>query len=118
MKAPRDPWIYVDYISECVQFIREYTSQLTLDRFLSDHQAQDAVIRRFQVMGDAAKSIPEGFKAEHPEIPWREMMAQRDVLVHDYFDINFERLWQTVQNEMPSLDEKVTHLNSIRPKNL
>ena len=115
MKSPRDPWVYVDYISESVRFIQEYSSKLTLDKFLSDHQAQDAIIRRFQVMGDAAKSIPESFKAEHAEIPWREMMAQRDVLVHDYFDINFERLWRTVQNEMQVLNDKISRLKSNQP---
>lgn len=68
------------------------------------------MIRRFQVMGDAAKSVSQEFKNRFPEIPWREMMTQRDVIVHDYFDINFERLWETVQNDLPGLDQKLAKI--------
>lgn len=110
MKEPRDPKVYLDYIAESVRFILDYTAGISKDQFLINHQIQDAVIRRFQVMGDAAKSIPQDFKDQHPDISWRGMMTQRDVIVHDYFDINFERLWQTIQTDLPGLEKGISKI--------
>ena len=109
MKEPRDPWIYVEYIAESVRFILEYSAHISREQFLDDHQVQDAVIRRFQI------SVPQKFKDIHPEIPWKEMMAQRDVLVHDYFDISFERLWTTIHSKLPSLGEQIANILKEKP---
>lgn len=76
---------------------------------LADEKTQDAVIRRFEVMGEAARRLPDAFQEAHPAIPWRKIVGMRNVLAHEYDDIALEILWDTIENQLGALEE------SIRP---
>lgn len=71
---------------------------------------QDAVIRRFQIIGEAAKHIPDEVKQNSSEIPWKLATGMRDVLIHNYNEVNLDRLWKTITADLPTLKEKLEKL--------
>ncbi len=68
-----------------------------------DDKTSSAVIRKFEIIGEAAKQVPENVKQEYPSVPWREMAGMRDKLIHFYFGVNYELLWQTIRNRIPEI---------------
>jgi uncharacterized protein with HEPN domain len=73
------------------------------DRFERDEKTADAVIRNFQVVGEAARRVPEEVMARHPEIPWPQMRGTRDLLVHEYASVRLSTSWHTVEHDRPPL---------------
>ncbi len=61
------------------------------------------MIRKFEIIGEAAKQVPENIKQEYPSVPWKEMAGMRDKLIHFYFGVNYELLWQTIRNRIPEI---------------
>lgn len=76
---------------------------LTEKEFLSSPEKQDAVLHRLQIIGEATKSLPMGAKTDFPKVPWRKIAAMRDVIVHDYFEIDFVLVWKTAKRDLPKL---------------
>ena len=69
----KDPSVFAAHILECIEKIEEYTEEISKDEFKSSTQLQDAVIRRVEIIGEAARNIPEEIQSEYPQIPWKEM---------------------------------------------
>jgi len=78
--------------------------------FRSDLKTQDAVIRNLQVLGEAVKKVSAETRTTHPEIPWRDIAGMRDRVVHDYFGISLDIVWDVLQNHIPPLREKLAQL--------
>jgi uncharacterized protein with HEPN domain len=68
---------------------------------------QDAVIRNFEVIGEATKRLSQALRDENPEIPWRRMTGFRDVLIHDYLNLNLHLIWKTIEDDLPSLKPQI-----------
>ena len=98
----RDPRVYLAHILECADRIERYLGQ-DREAFLRNTMVQDAVIRNFEVIGEAAKRIPEQFRVVHAGIPWRLMAGFRDVLIHDYEGVDLERVWRIAQEDLPAV---------------
>jgi len=98
----RDPQ-YLRDILDSANRIMGYAHGLNREQFLRDIQKQDAVIRRLEIMGEAAKRLSKTTLAAMPTIDWKHMKGMRDVLIHDYDDIEAERLWDTIEVFLPSL---------------
>ena len=92
-------WDMVEAAREALEFTRGYDRR----RYLSDRATQRAVERLVEIIGEAARRLPEDFREAHPEIPWRRMIGQRHVLAHDYDDIDHERIWDLVSTHLPAL---------------
>jgi len=89
-----------------------FTSGITLTEFRKDEKTQYAVIRCLEVIGEAAKRIPEDFRERHSDIPWKAMAGMRDRLIHGYDVVDNEIVWITVKNTIPGLFEKISRLTS------
>ncbi len=76
---------------------------MTLDEFKQDDKTSSAVIRKFEIIGEAAKKIPDSLKSKYPQIPWKEMAGMRDKLIHFYFGVKYELVWQTVKDVIPQI---------------
>ena len=92
----RDAGFLLDML-ESARIVVRYVAGKTLDDYLRDEMLRDAVERRVEIIGEAARGLSDAFQAGHPQIPWRPIMAQRHVLAHDYGDIQDEKLWRVAR---------------------
>ena len=102
----KDDKVFLLHIRDAIQNILSYTTN-GQQAFLSDSKTQDAVIRNLEIIGEASKKISETFKSNNPSIPWKPMSGMRDKLIHDYFSVNLEIIWNVVEQELPRLSEKL-----------
>ena len=93
----------------------DYTNGMTWEDYLRDPKTQDAVVRNLEVLGEAAKDLSEEIRARYPAIPWRDMMGTRDRLIHHYFGINQEIVWQIVRQDLPGLRLQIEQVISDYP---
>ncbi|MBP7689789.1 MAG: DUF86 domain-containing protein [Thermoflexales bacterium] len=98
--------LYLIHMLECITWIESYTRD-GYAAFAESHQIQDAVIRNFEIMGEAVKRLSPEVRDAHPGIPWRQVAGFRDVLIHDYFGIDLDEVWGVVQTNLPQLKQQI-----------
>lgn len=98
------------------RIVQTYVEPCTLARFLSDQLLRDAVERRLEIIGEAARGVSPQFQAAHPEIPWRGIIGQRNVLAHDYGEIRYDDLWYVATIRVPELIEFLRPLVPAPPE--
>jgi len=101
---------FIGDIEEAIEMIGLYTKGLTYQKFLQDRKTQDAVVRNFEVIGEAAKNITADFKTNHPEISWKTLAGLRDKLIHFYFGIDYKIVWNIANKELPGLRRQVKEI--------
>jgi len=94
---------YLEDIVEGAEKIERFTDGMTFEEFERDEKTVDAVLRNLEVIGEAAKNVPEDVRREYSEVPWSEMAGMRDKLIHGYATIELEIVWTTVQEDVPEL---------------
>ncbi len=99
----RDSRLYLNDIIESITKIKEYTNNLNLDTFVSNNLVIDAVIRNFEIIGEAAGHIPENIQSLYPEVPWYEMKGMRNIMAHEYFRVDLKIVWKTAHESLPAL---------------
>jgi len=102
--VPSRKWdLRIKDILSSIERIITYTEGMNFDEFREDTKTVDAVVRNFEIIGEAAARVPEEIVAVHPEIPWREMRDMRNVLAHEYFGIDEKIIWDTIRYDLPPL---------------
>jgi uncharacterized protein with HEPN domain len=94
---------YILDILEASKLVLEYVGDKDKENFLKDAQCQDAVIRRFAIIGAASRRISDEMKATYPDVAWHEMIGMRNAIIHEYDDIDMVIVWDTVKKDIPAL---------------
>jgi len=106
----RDYRLYLDDMLEAIGKIERYTEGLSYEQFRKDEKTIDAVITNFAIIGEATKHMPAKIKKHYSEIPWKEMAGMRDKLVHEYFGIRLDVVWETITVRLPQLKNLIEEL--------
>ena len=89
---------------------------MSYEQFISDKKTLNAVVRSIEVIGEAAKSLPESLKAKNNELPWREITGMRDKLIHAYFGMDTQTIWKTVKENIPQLKQTIKKMAKDQEK--
>jgi uncharacterized protein with HEPN domain len=106
----RDFKIYLGDMLVAAERIGSYTSGLTYQAFRDDTRTIDAVLRNLEVLGEAAKQVPEIFRSKHPDVEWRKLAGLRDILIHGYFGIDLDIIWDIVGTKLGPLTQQLSVL--------
>lgn len=97
----RTPEFFLQDILECIEKIIKYSKDLSYNDFKENSLVIDAVTRNFEIIGEAAKYIPESLKEKYPTLPLKEMVGMRNILIHDYLGVDYQSVWQTIEEDLP-----------------
>jgi uncharacterized protein with HEPN domain len=104
---PRDFRLYLEDVIEAIAKIQRYTAGVSFQQFSTDEKAVDAVVRNLEIIGEAVKRIPDEMRQKDPAIDWKKIAGLRDILMHEYFGIDVEIIWDIIQNKLPVLEASI-----------
>lgn len=99
--------VYLRHIRDAIQHVERYVQSVSKAEFFEEEMRQDAVIRQLSIIGEAAGDLSEEFRRDYPSIPWSDIYGMRNKLVHDYFGVDLEAVWDTIENDLPPLSRTV-----------
>jgi uncharacterized protein with HEPN domain len=110
--STRDPVAALEDMRDAILTIESYTQGYSYEEYQNDKKTQDAVIRNFEILGEAATHVPDDIRASTPDIPWTRVIGLRNTVIHHYFGIDHATVWFILQKQLPPLREQVISLLS------
>ena len=101
---------YLRDILDAIDKVAEFAPSDDFDSFAGDAKTTFAVVRALEIIGEAAKQIPDDVRQKYPTVPWREMTGMRDKLTHEYFGVNLEVVWKTIRRDLPSMKPLIAQM--------
>ena len=103
----KDSKVYLRHIFDSISMIEKFTKGFSIADFRKDIKAQDAVIRRIEIIGEAVKNLSQEVRRKHQEIKWKEIAGTRDILIHAYFSVDIELIWNIIKMDLPGLKKAI-----------
>lgn len=110
----RDPELLLQDMLNAARKISRYTQSLSQQQFLASDITVDAVVRNLEIIGEAARQLPEAYTGQHPHIPWRQLAGLRNRIVHDYSGLDEEMIWHIIHADLPHLATQLSHLTDAK----
>jgi uncharacterized protein with HEPN domain len=107
MPKTRNINLFFTDILEAIESIMEYTQNMSYYQFINDKKTKDAVVRNLEIIGEAVKNIPDDIKGKYSDVSWRGMSGMRDKLIHEYFGVSNQIVWETIQSDLPVFDSQI-----------
>ena len=106
----RDYRLFIKDIIAAMESIEGFVEGMSFEELMQDDKTASAVIRKFEIVGEATKCLPDELKEEHPEIQWKRMAGMRDRLIHAYFGVDYKLVWEAIKAEVPSMKLKLQEI--------
>lgn len=109
----KDDRVFLLHILEEAEFIITESHGLVLDKLMTDEVRKRAFVRSLEIIGEASKNLSEEFRSRHSEIKWRDIAGLRDKLIHQYFGVNWQRVWDVIQNHIPDMKKQIEKILAV-----
>jgi uncharacterized protein with HEPN domain len=103
----KDDMAFIEHVLDSIMAIEEFSKNINKEKLMSDRLRQSAIVREIEVIGEAVKNISENLKNKHPEIEWKEIAGTRDKMIHHYFGVDLNIIWDIIKINLPDLKNKV-----------
>ena len=103
----KDVFVFIEHILENINDIERFSQGLTKEKLKKNKLKQKAIVRSLEIIGEAVKNIPTSFREKHPSIEWTKIAGLRDKLIHHYFGVDFNTIWDVIKYDLPELKKKV-----------
>ena len=111
----RDYKLYLKDILAAIDSIEQFVAGMDLEAFRADDKTTSAVMRKLEIIGEATKQIPDEIRRNYPDIPWKEMAAMRDKLIHFYFGVDYQLVWRALKRRLPQIKPELQKMLEERP---
>jgi len=108
--SKRDLRLFLMEILEAIEKIERYIDSLSFEDFVKNEMVVDAVIRNLEIVGEAARNIPEEVRSKYSDIPWKRVVGFRNIVIHGYFDVDLEIVWVIVKERLPELKPQIKRM--------
>lgn len=106
----KDDTVYLRHILDAVEQIEDYLKGVSADQFLQTRLLQDGVVRQLEIVGEASRNLSDEFRQKYSEVPWGQIIALRNRMIHAYFNVNLQIVWEIVQDDLPPLKQHVKRI--------
>ena len=103
----KEPLIFIKHILQNIEDIETFSKGLSKDNLEKDILRQKAIIRSLEIIGEAVRNLPDSFKKKHPETPWKDIIGTRDKMIHHYFGVDLDIVWEIIKEEIPKLKKQI-----------
>ncbi|HDJ89889.1 MAG TPA: DUF86 domain-containing protein [Thermoprotei archaeon] len=102
--------VYLRHILEAISNIEKFMEGVSKEDFFSNVEKQYAVLRGLEIIGEATKNLSDKLKTKYPQVPWKETAGMRDKLIHQYFGVDLELVWETIRTDLPELKNQIVRI--------